>query len=118
MKKTLVLLFGLLILSTNAFAAESATTAATQSIFETMKNAIIQDVSNTVQNVATSALNQVKLVNDKTQLEKKKKELEELEASNTFFLVKIYKRIKLNSDIDKLEKEIAELEKSTTTTTK
>ena len=110
MKKLSILLFALLTLSINVFAAQSATTNAAQSIFQTMKNAVIQDVSNKVQDVANNMLNQVKLAKDKAQLEQKKKELEELENSNTFFLVKIYKKIKLNNEVSKLEKEIKELE--------
>ena len=56
-------------------------------------------------------MNSVKLANCKSQLEKKKQKLEDLEASSTNTIVKFFKRHSLKKEIRDLEAEIEELEK-------
>ena len=115
MKKTLLLLFSALIIATGASFAAS-TTSETAGILNSLKNAVIQDVTNTVTASATSAINQVKLINYKNQLAQKQQELKDLEASNTNAFIKIFKRYSINKKIKELENNIAELEKTSTST--
>ena len=107
MKKVL-LLISIFMLMCTSFSV--AATTQTENVLNSLKNAVVQDVQNTVSSVATKAINKVKIVQYKAQLEQKKKELAELEASNTNFIVKFFKRIKLNREITKLENQIKELE--------
>ena len=112
MKKILVVLFGALMIFQSGLtccAAESG------GFFATLKNAIIKDVQDTVTNTATAAanrvLNTVKLNQYKQELAQKKQDLADLEASKTNFIVKFFKRRKLNNEISELEAKIKELEK-------
>ena len=117
MKKVLLFLFGALIIAQGASYAASGTSE-TASILNSLKNAVIKDVSDAVTTTATGAINQVKLINCKNQLAQKKQELKDLEASNTNAIIKFFKRYSINKKIRELEAEIAELEKSTTSTSK
>lgn len=111
MKKSLLVLFVAFLIVQNgiSYAANEST-----SIFTTLKNAIIKDVESTVQSTvttaATKAMNQVKLVQYKQQLQQKKQELAELEASNKNFFVKFFQRRRLNREITDLEDKIKALE--------
>ena len=113
MKKTLLILFGALLIFQGGLSYGAA--AESTGIFSALKNAIIKDVQDTVQttvtNAANRALNQVKLSQYRQQLEQKKQELADLEASKTNFIVKFFKRRKLNNEISELEAKIKELEK-------
>ena len=111
MKKSLLFLFALLIFQTGiSYGAASETS----NIFTTLKNAIIKDVTdavtNTVTTAATNTLNAVKLKEYKSQLAQKKQELADLEASNKNFIVKFFKRRKINREIRDLEEQIKALE--------
>lgn len=112
MKKSLLILFGALLIFQGAMSY--AETTETAGFFQTLKNAIIKDVQNTVQNTVTSAankvLNQAKLAQYKQELAQKKQELADLEASKTNFIVKFFKRRKLNKEIQTLEDAIKSLE--------
>ena len=55
-------------------------------------------------------VNNVKLVAYKKQLELKKQELEELEASSTLGIIKWFRRRTINSQIEEIQKEISALE--------
>jgi len=111
MKKTLLILFGALLIFQGSMTCSAAEST---NIFTTLKNAIIKDVESTVQSTVTSAatkaINQVRLAQYKQQLEQKKQELAELEASKTNFIVKFFKKRKLNREIKDLEEQIKELE--------
>ena len=113
MKKTLLILFGALLVF-QAGISYADTASETTSIFQSLKNAIIKDVQNTVQTTVTNAankvLNQAKLAQYKQELEQKKKELAELEASKKNFIVKFFQRRKLKKDIQTLEDAIKALE--------
>ncbi len=112
MKKSLLVLFGALLIFQGAMSY--AETTETVGIFQSLKNAIIKDVQNTVQNTVTTAankvLNQAKLNQYKQELAQKKQELAELEASKKNFIVKFFQRRKLNKDIQTLEDAIKALE--------
>ena len=111
MKKTLLILFGALLIFQGGLSY-----GATEStgIFQTLKNAIIKDVQDTVQATVTNAsnkvVNQAKLTQYKQQLEQKKQELADLETSKTNFIVKFFKRRKINKEIKELEEAIKALE--------
>lgn len=111
MKKSLLILFGALLIMQGAmsFAASEST-----GIFQSLKNAIIKDVESAVQSTVTSAatkaMNQVKLAQYKKELEQKKQELADLEASKKNFIVKFFQRRKINREIKDLEEKIKELE--------
>lgn len=111
MKKSLLVLFAAILFLGNNLAGSAAESTG---ILSTLKDAIIKDVSNTVQSsvttAATKALNAVKLAQYKQQLEQKKQELADLEESNINFFSKFFKRIKLNREINNLEEKIKALE--------
>ena len=111
MKKSLLVLFGALLIFQGAISyAETESTG----IFQSLKNAIMRDVESAVQSTVTSAatqaMNQVKLAQYKKELEQKKQELADLEASKKNFIVKFFQRRKLNREIRDLEEKIKELE--------
>ena len=111
MKKSLLILFGALLIFQGAMSyAESEASG----IFQALKNAIINDVESAVQSTVTSAatkaINQVKLAQYKKELEQKKQELADLEASKKNFIVKFFKRRKINREINDLEEKIKALE--------
>ena len=112
MKKTLLVLFGALLIFQGGLTCSAAESTG---FFAAIKNAIIKDVQDTVTSTATTAanrvLNTVKLNQYKQQLAQKKQDLADLEASNTNFFVKFFKRRKLNNEIRDLEEKIKELEK-------
>lgn len=92
----------------NVFCSEtkSAAAAATKSLITDIKDAIVSDIKDTVK----ASVNDIKLTNYKNQLEQKKAELAEVESSNTFFIIKIFKTVHLNSQIEDLEAKIKTLE--------
>ena len=111
MKKSLLVLFAAFLVFQGAISyAETEST----NIFTTLKNAIIKDVESVVQSTVTSAAtkaaNAVKVAQYKQQLEQKKQELADLEASKKNFLVKFFQRRKLNREIRNLEEQIKALE--------
>ena len=111
MKKSLLVIFAALLVfqCANSYAASEST-----GIFQSLKNAIMKDVESAVQSTVTSAatkaMNQVKLAQYKKELEQKKQDLADLEASKKNFLVKFFQRRKLNREISDLEEKIKELE--------
>ena len=111
MKKILLTLFaGLLIFQCGlSCRAEEST-----NFFTTLKNVIVRDVQDTVNSTITTAankaMNAVKVAQYKQQLEQKKQELADLEASKTNFIVKFFKRRKINKEIRDLEEAIKALE--------
>jgi len=111
MKKTILILFGALLIFQGGL---SCSAAESTGILQSLKNAIMQDVESAVQSTVTSAatkaMNQVKLAQYKKELEQKKQELADLEASKKNFIVKFFKRRKLNREINDLEEKIKELE--------
>jgi len=106
MKKILLLLLMSLFIGINTVQAESSVAQETNNLLNSLKDAIVNDISNTV----NSTVNNAKLTKYKNKLEEKKEELKKLQDSSTFFLIKTFKRIKLNQDISELEVKIAELE--------
>ena len=112
MKKNLLVLFGLLLIFQGGLSYGA--TAESTGIFQTLKNAIMKDVESVVQSTVTSAatkaMDQVKLAQYKKELEQKKQDLADLEASKTNFLVKFFKKRRLNREINDLEEKIKELE--------
>ena len=100
MKKSLLILFGALLIFQGGL---SYAAGESSGFFQALKNAIIRDVEDTVQTtvttVANKALNQVKRAQYKKELEQKKQELADLEASNKNFIVKFFQRRKLNKEI-------------------
>ena len=104
MKKILFLLLTMAILSPIGYSTESATST----VLNDIKNAVVKDISDTV----TTNVNNVKLAAYKAQLEQKKKELQELENSSTFFIIKYFKEISLRAKISDLEMKIKEIEDS------
>ena len=112
MKKSLLILFGALLIFQGGLSYGA--TGEVTGIFQSLKNAIFKDVENAVQSTvtaaATKALNQVKLAQYKQQLEQKKQELAELEASKKNFIVKFFQRRKINREIKDLEEKIKALE--------
>ena len=110
MKKIVLTLFaGLLILQ----GAMSCSAEETTGFFTTLKNAIVKDVQDTVTSTVTSAanktLNLVKINQYKQQLEQKKQELAELEASHKNFISKFFTRRKINKEIREIEAQIVAL---------
>ncbi len=111
MKKILLTLFaGLFIFQCGlSCCAEEST-----SFFTTLKNVIIRDVQDTVNSTITTAANRavntVKIVQYKQQLEQKKQELADLEASNKNFIVKFFERRKINKEIREIEDTIKSLQ--------
>lgn len=111
MKKILLIMFAALLVFQGgmSYAAEEST-----GIFSTLKNAIIKDVQETVSSTVTTAANKaidiVKINQYKQQIAQKKQELADLEESNTFFIVKFFKKRKINREIRALENKIKELE--------
>ena len=83
-------------------------------IFSSLKNAIIKDiqetVSSTVNNATNKAIDIVRINQYKLQIAQKQQELADLEESNTFCIVKFFKKRKLNREINALENKIKELE--------
>ena len=112
MKKGLLLLMVSMIIGTQAGFCETATTPVatsnTASVVSEIKQAIVTDVQNTL----TSSVNNVKLNAYKNQLAQKKAELDEVENSNTFALIKVIRKILINNKISELEANIAALEKA------
>lgn len=112
MKKSLLILFGLFLIMQGSL-SYGATTEST-GFFTALKNAIIKDVESTVQSTvttaATKAMNQVKIAQYKQQIQQKKQELADLEASKKNFIVKFFQRRKINREIRDLEEKIKELE--------
>ena len=108
MKKILLTLFALLLISQCGISCKAAETT---NIFTSLKNAIIKDVQDTVTSTVNStlttaankALNVVKLNQYKQQLAQKQQELADLEASNKNFIVKFFKRRSINKEIKDLE---------------
>ena len=113
MKKSLLILFGALLIFQGAMSYAETTTTST-GFFQTLKNAIMKDVESAVQSTVTTAankaLNQVKLAQYKQELAQKKQELADLELSKKNFIVKFFQRRKLNKDIQTLEDAIKALE--------
>lgn len=111
MKKILLIMFTALLVFHGgmSYAADNST-----GIFSSLKNAIIKDiqdtVSTTVTNAANKAIDIVKINQYKQQIAQKKQELADLEESNTFCIVKFFKKRKLNREIKSLENKIKELE--------
>ncbi len=103
MKKGLFLFLVMAIVSQAGYCAESSTV----SVLNELKNAVVNDITTTV----TTGVNNVKIATCKVQLEQKKKELEEVQKSDTFFLVKYFREVSIRSKIRRLENEIEELEK-------
>lgn len=103
MKKGLFLLLAMAIISQAGYCAESSTV----SVLNELKNAVVNDITSTV----TTGVNNVKIATYKVQLEQKKKELEEVEKSDTFFIIKYFRAVSIRSKIRQLEQDIAELEK-------
>ena len=112
MKKSLLILFGAILIIQGSSIANGAES---NGIFSTLKNAIIKDVQDTVNSTITttanSALDKVKLSQYKQELQQKKNELADLEASKTNAFVKFFKKRRLNKDIEELENQIKALEK-------
>ena len=112
MKKSLLILFGALLIFQGAMSYAETTTST--GFFQTLKNAIMKDVESAVQSTvttaATKAMNQVKLAQYKQELAQKKQELADLELSKKNFIVKFFQRRKLNKDIQTLEDAIKALE--------
>lgn len=111
MKKILLVLFGALLIFQGSM---SCSATESTGFFSALKNAIIKDVEDSVTAGATTAanrvLNTVKLKQYKQQLAQKKQDLADLEASNTNFFVKFFKKRRLNNEIRDLEAKIKELE--------
>ena len=111
MKKILLIMFAVLLVFHGgmSYAADEST-----SIFSSLKNAIIKDVQQTVNSTVTTAANKainlVKINQYKQQIAQKEQEIADLEASNTFFIAKFFKKRKLNREIRELENKIKELE--------
>ena len=106
MKKILLFLFINLIIAQGSLCI--AETSTSQSIFSNLKDAIVKDVTNSV----TTSVNNVKLANYKTQLEEKKKELEEVENSDSLAIIKYFKKASINQKISDLEAKIEAIEES------
>jgi hypothetical protein len=104
MKKILFLSLAMAILSQGGYCAESNTAT----ILNDIKNAVVQDITDTV----TTNVNSVKLAAYKAELEQRKKELEEVEKSSTFFIVKYFREASLKAKIAQLEANIKELEEA------
>ena len=102
MKKGLFLLLAMAILTQTGYCVESSTV----SVFNELKNAVVQDITSTV----TTGVNNVKIASYKVQLEQKKKELEEVQNSNTFFIIKYFREVSIRSKIRQLENDIKDLE--------
>ena len=110
MKKIVLTLFaGLLILQ----GAMSCSAEETTGFFTNLKNAIIKDVQDTVTSTVTSVanktLNIVKINEYKQQLEQKKQELADLEASKKNFISKFFQRRKIYKEIRDIEAQIVAL---------
>ena len=110
MKKIILTLFaGLFILQ----GAMSCSAEETTGFFTTLKNAIVKDVQDTVTTTVTTAanktLNIVKINQYKQQLEQKKQELAEMEASHRNFIYKFFQRRRINNEIREIEAQIRAL---------
>lgn len=111
MKKiVLTLLAGLLIFQCGlSCRAEEST-----NFFTTLKNVIVKDVQDTVNATVTTAankaMNAVKIAQYKQQLEQKKQELADLEASKKNFISKFFQRRKINKEIKEIEDQIKSLQ--------
>ena len=110
MKKIILTLFaGLFILQ----GAMSCSAEETTGFFTTLKNAIVKDVQDTVTTTVTTAanktLNIVKINQYKQQLEQKKQELSEMEASHRNFIYKFFQRRRINNEIREIEAQIRAL---------
>ena len=111
MKKILLTLFaGLLIFQCGLSCSAEESTG----FFTTLKNVIVRDVQNTVNSTVTTAANKamnlVKIAEYKQQLEQKKQELADLEASKKNFIAKFFQRRKINREIREIEDAIKSLE--------
>ena len=111
MKKTLLILFGALLIFQGSM---TCTAAESTGFFSALKNAVIKDVQDTVDSTVTTAanraLNTVRLNQYKQQLAQKKQELKDLEASDINWFSKFFKRRRLNREISELEAKIKALE--------
>ena len=111
MKKILLTLFAVLLIFQCGLScrAEEST-----NFFTTLKNVIIRDVQDTVNSTVTTAankaMNAVKIAQYKQQLEQKKQELADLEASKKNFIAKFFQRRKINKEIRELEEQIKSLQ--------
>ena len=111
MKKILLTLFAVLLIFQCGLrcSAEEST-----NFFTTLKNVIVRDVQYTVNSTVTTAanraMNTVKIAQYKQQLEQKKQELADLEASNKNFIVKFFQRRKINREIREIEDQIRSLQ--------
>ena len=111
MKKILLTLFaGLLIFQCGlSCSAEEST-----NFFTTLKNVIVRDVQDTVNSTVTTAankaMNAVKIAQYKQELEQKKQELADLEASKKNFIAKFFQRRKINKEIREIEDVIKSLQ--------
>ena len=110
MKKYLLILFTALFIAQGSVFADTTSEAA--NLLNSLKNAVVQDVKNTVSTTLNKGVNVIKIANYKSQLEQKKQELKELEESNTNFFVKFFKRISINRQINQLEADIKTLEET------
>lgn len=114
MKKTILILTAMLLMSASSYAAQSGAHQAaetTQSILGQMRDAIVRDVHNSVDQSVNAGVNSLKLASYKAQLAQKKRELARIEASDYNYFLKNYKKFKIRQEIRDLENKIADLER-------
>jgi len=106
MKKFLLAVLSVFILAQYGICAETTAAPTTAELLQSLKNAVVTDITNTV----TTNVNNVKLASYKTQLEQKQQELQEVENSSGFAIVKYFKKASINRKISELEANIKAIE--------